>query len=94
MQRERGGDCLGELAIGRGTPLTANRRNLDGRGKGVGQVKGIPFIVFDVGGVMEMLDPVLDASLIIGRPDLDVLSQKLEGVAPLLQIYRAQAYRV
>jgi hypothetical protein len=40
---------------------------------------GVPFIVFDVGGVLEMLDPVLDASLIIGSPNLDDLTHKIEG---------------
>eukprot|EP00884_Botryococcus_braunii_P014758 jgi/Botrbrau1/23283/Bobra.0102s0026.1 len=41
---------------------------------------GIPFIVFDVGGVLEMLDPIQDAPIIIGRPELGGLTKKIEEV--------------
>lgn len=43
------------------------------------QVKGIPFLVFDVGGVLEMLDPEVNKETIVYEPTVDALYASLES---------------
>lgn len=45
------------------------------------QVKGIPFLVFDVGGVLEMFDPSQNREAVVWEPTLDALYAKLQSEA-------------
>ena len=46
------------------------------------QLKGLPFVVFDQGGVMEMIDSKGMAGNVILEPTADALYTKLSGVCP------------
>lgn len=50
------------------------------------QVKQIPLVAFDVGGIFEMLDYGVNADAIVHNPALDGLTAKLTG---LLGLYSA-----
>ena len=43
------------------------------------QVKGIPFVVFDVGGVMEMINIKAHSDVVIRMPTLDALAARLSS---------------
>ena len=43
------------------------------------QVKGIPFLVFDVGGVLEMFDEADNTDAVVKEPTIDSLYAKLHG---------------
>ena len=43
------------------------------------QVKAIPFVVFDVGGISEMMDTNADSNNIIHEPNADALYAKILG---------------
>ena len=50
------------------------------------QVKGIPFLVFDAGGVLEMFDSKEFSDNVVFEPTLAALKRKLSSVVrPLLQ---------
>ena len=55
------------------------------------QVKGIPFLVFDVGGVLEMFDEADNTDAVVKEPTLDSLYSKLHGeiLASLLLLTHA-----
>ena len=44
------------------------------------QVKGIPFLVFDAGGVLEMFDPKEFSDNVVFEPTLAALKRKLSSV--------------
>ena len=44
------------------------------------QVKGIPFLVFDAGGVLEMFDSKAFADNVVFEPTLAALKRKLSSV--------------
>ena len=44
------------------------------------QVKGIPFLVFDAGGVLEMFDPKEFSDNVVFEPTLAALKRKLSHV--------------
>ena len=46
------------------------------------QLKGLPFVVFDQGGVMEMIDNKGMAGNVILEPTADALYTKLSGMHP------------
>ena len=46
----------------------------------VAQVKGIPFLVFDAGGVLEMFSGKLHPQNVIREPTLEALTEKLTEV--------------
>ena len=48
------------------------------------QVKGIPFLVFDVGGVLEMFDGKKYRTNVVLEPTLEALTSKLKDVRPTL----------
>ena len=43
------------------------------------QVKGIPFIMFDVGGVVEMVDYKMHGDVVVAEPSMPALRDKLTG---------------
>ncbi len=47
---------------------------------GRSQVKGIPFLVFDAGGVLEMFDPREFSDNVVFEPTLAALKHKLSSV--------------
>jgi hypothetical protein len=46
------------------------------------QVKGIPFVVFDAGGVLEMFDHRQHPDNVVFEPTLEALASRLNGVRP------------
>ena len=44
------------------------------------QVKGIPFLAFDAGGVLEMFDPKEFSDNVVFEPTLAALKRKLSSV--------------
>lgn len=46
------------------------------------QVKGIPFLVFDVGGVLEMFDQNINPEAVVWEPTIDALYAKLHSELP------------
>lgn len=44
------------------------------------QVKGIPFVVFDVGGTLEMFDGKSHRNNVVQDPTLEALTSKLSQV--------------
>lgn len=53
------------------------------------QVKGIPFVVFDAGGVLEMFDHRQHPDNVVFEPTLEALSARLNGVSPNLEMRSA-----
>ena len=47
------------------------------------QVKGIPFLVFDAGGVLEMFDSKAFADNVVFEPTLAALKRKLSSVVSI-----------
>ncbi len=45
------------------------------------QVKGIPFLVFDVGGVLEMFDQATNQAAVIADPSIKALHGKLKSAS-------------
>ena len=53
------------------------------RGRVLPQVKGIPFLVFDAGGVLEMFDSKAFADNVVFEPTLAALKRKLSSVVSI-----------
>ena len=46
------------------------------------QSRGIPFLVFDVGGVLEMFDPRENKGIVVWEPTAEALTAKLSSANP------------
>lgn len=58
------------------------------------QVKGIPFVAFDAGGVLEMFSGKQHPDNVVLEPTLDALTSKLRHVRSALFASAAYAQRV
>ena len=58
------------------------------------QVKGIPFVVCDVGGIAEMMDMSAGSANIISETSTDALYKKLDGALPIVYCPLCFRYRV